>query len=320
MSAVVQKKENGVACETLPRETIETLHRNFMEGIEKKARASVPKNAKDKEKMAAALKDLFLQSARRHITIKSSVLQELIQEGPEAIEAETAKMNKQDFFSRNMRKRIQQSADVRKDYPEVLKAFGDKDRIYLRMKASGASRTRESVALCLKEKGYNILDYNNGYATDERGKQQFKIGKLLKNNEDLLEEFMTDPSRTPAVTLVVISRNTEDIARMAAGRSWTSCMNPKDYNFKDMGFNDIPNDIRMGTLVAYMTTENDTELNNPLARVLIKPYIRNDREEAELRKYTGEDGSGFREDHPLAAAFGRATIKVKRSIFGHTPI
>jgi hypothetical protein len=70
--------------------------------------------------------------------------------------------------------------------------------------------------------------------------------------------------------MVVISRHPYDVASMSTGRDWSSCMH------LDTGTNQgtVPFDIKYGTLIAYLTTADDKNINHPLGRVLIKPYHR----------------------------------------------
>ena len=68
---------------------------------------------------------------------------------------------------------------------------------------------------------------------------------------------------------IVIFRHLYDIAGMITDRCWTSCMNLDKGKYKEY----ISSSIINGTLIAYLVNENDTNINKPIARVLIKPYI-----------------------------------------------
>jgi hypothetical protein len=54
---------------------------------------------------------------------------------------------------------------------------------------------------------------------------------------------------------------------MSTGRGWSSCMAADGMHSRY-----LPRDIRHGTLVAYLVSEKDPDILEPLARVLIKPY------------------------------------------------
>lgn len=163
---------------------------------------------------------------------------------------------------------VAKAAGERQDPERVKSVFGDEERLYLKGPAEIESTAKTEIAKALLDKGYSILDYREGKATDSRQKQQYKIGKLLADTPDLLKKFMDDPARTQDKLMVVVSRNAEDIARMSTNREWTSCMNAKDgerWSF-------VPEAVRQGALVAYLVSENDVDINSPLARVTIVPF------------------------------------------------
>jgi hypothetical protein len=168
----------------------------------------------------------------------------------------------------------------------------------------------------------NMKNYIDGMATKYKygedggmildSKNPVKIGKLLQKFEEdgeievtdrkdgkkttktvvgkpLLHEFKNDPLRaTNGEFLIVISRHPYDVAGSSTDRSWTSCMNLGlggiNYPNKTQGVNRgyVTNDIKEGTLVAYVVTKNElfkgaggedkVKLQKPLSRILIKPH------------------------------------------------
>lgn len=152
---------------------------------------------------------------------------------------------------------------------------------------------REIVDLILDERGQWIdkWDYIGGICDvamkDQNGNVKIrtgqKIGKLITKDKDpisgkpLVYFFANDPIRVGKNILsaiksknlwVVISNHAYDIAGMSTNRDWTSCMNLIDGFAKDY----VKNDIKYGTLVAYIIDKNDTNIEHPYGRVLIKPY------------------------------------------------
>jgi hypothetical protein len=139
------------------------------------------------------------------------------------------------------------------------------------------------------------IDYIPGVCTVEykNGSQnQVKIGKLLvKENLEwagapAINLFNSDPARLgkdieeksmSGDLCIIISDHAYDIAGMSYDRSWTSCMNIADGDCKEM----VECDIHHGTLVAYLCGTDDTNINRPYARFLIKPY------KLQRRGYTG---------------------------------
>lgn len=134
----------------------------------------------------------------------------------------------------------------------------------------------------LLELGYNLIPstedtFMKGLFT-RYSEKRISIGKLLEQaikhnlaDNNITKYYAKDPYRTGAKTKlnIVISRHPEDIGGMSTNRRWESCMN------LDTGVNKkyVPIDIAEGTLVAYLINENDTKIDNPIARILIKPFI-----------------------------------------------
>ena len=124
--------------------------------------------------------------------------------------------------------------------------------------------------------GYSVEDYNLGLARDSRSNRIIKIGKLLNQygEEELLDLYQGDPTRIkPREYEIVISRHPYDIAGMSTGRGWTSCMNLDPGAGGDRGDLYIPRDIKAGSIIAYLVRKGDRNLLNPVARVIIKPYV-----------------------------------------------
>lgn len=147
--------------------------------------------------------------------------------------------------------------------------FQGKDRIYVRP-CRMPSPVEKAVAAGLAAQGMKIHDYAAGLAASADGKKIMRIGKALQSNPDLLERYKKDPSRTGSGLLVVFSRRADDIARMSIRRGWTSCMNPRAFN--SVAHWRIPPEISHGGLVAYLVSDKDPEIANPLARISIKAY------------------------------------------------
>lgn len=145
----------------------------------------------------------------------------------------------------------------------------------------------------LMEKGQWIQEWNYIDGTvdvgmkDQHGNNKIrpgqKIGKIIageKSPKDgilLTDFFSADPVRlgkniTTAINSnnlwIVISNHAYDIAGMSTNRDWTSCMNI----FNGNNYAYVKQDIKYGTLIAYIIDKNDTNIEHPYGRVLIKPY------------------------------------------------
>ena len=77
--------------------------------------------------------------------------------------------------------------------------------------------------------------------------------------------------------LIVISRHPYDVAGASTGRSWAreSCMSleysksmPSAQQWKT-----VPHAIELGAFVAFLIRKDDKNINDPLARIFIKPYF-----------------------------------------------
>lgn len=151
------------------------------------------------------------------------------------------------------------------------------------------------VALVLDERGQWIdqWDYIGGTVDvafkDNQGNVKVrkgqKIGKLIakdtiptgNGNVSALDLFSVDPVRLgknikSAISSndlwIVISNHAYDIAGMSTDRDWTSCMNIVDGDNKWF----VEQDIKRGTLIAYIIDKKDTNIEHPYGRILIKPY------------------------------------------------
>jgi len=69
--------------------------------------------------------------------------------------------------------------------------------------------------------------------------------------------------------LIVLSKKPYDIVGMSSCKDWTSCMNIYDGIHKEK----VKDDIREGTIVAYLIKPDDLEIENPISRSSIKPFI-----------------------------------------------
>ena len=86
--------------------------------------------------------------------------------------------------------------------------------------------------------------------------------KHLKTTEDALKNPYLDNE-----LMVVISRDPQKIGEMSSGQQWHSCMADDGVNFHY-----VQDDIKHGTLVAYLVSKDDPYARYPLMRQLIKPF------------------------------------------------
>lgn len=140
-----------------------------------------------------------------------------------------------------------------------------------------------------------ITDNNkkNEYYIDKEGNKQpvkyiynQKLITVLKDNKnkiynyseeklkklfDKLSIYYGDSKKikTENDYILVISKKPYDIVSMTSCRSWGGCMDM----YKGLNREKIKDDIREGTLIAYLIKPDDLNIENPISRVLIKPFI-----------------------------------------------
>jgi hypothetical protein len=170
---------------------------------------------------------------------------------------------------------------IRKFLPKNSKGY----RLYIPIKKTKADRVvvPSAVFHAIHEAGYSIEDYINGIAVAPDGKRRVRIGKLLRDAE-AIKEFANDPQRSAHKDeyTCVISAHPYDVIGMSTGRRWdkTTCMrlatpeNKGDAGEKAVEF--MPGTVAEGTLVAYVISPKDKNINKPHARLLIKPFKKAD--------------------------------------------
>ena len=121
--------------------------------------------------------------------------------------------------------------------------------------------------------------------TEEQYEDILERVKIFKLNfkKDLLDAYALNLPPKSMLTdskgvnlSIVISRDPYDIAGMSTDRRWSSCMRlPNDDDPDDYGgqcFGHLQDDIRLGTLVAYLIEPTDKNIDKPYARIAIKPH------------------------------------------------
>jgi hypothetical protein len=176
------------------------------------------------------------------------------------------------------------SSGGKERYNEIFKG---KDRLYYYMDDDFEKRyiynpLEKSVSVALNNSGYRIIDYTKGLASkDGDNKNVFKIQKILNKigELDLRNKMDADPLRfssTKKDKMIVISRHGIDIAGQSTGRDWTSC---KSITIEKTGMPQGINgryvwtEIEQGSLVAYLITPEDVNIEKPIARIIIGVYI-----------------------------------------------
>ena len=154
------------------------------------------------------------------------------------------------------------------------------DRLYFK---SFEMENEDFIYDFLINKGFEVQNYKENQAYDLKNDRPIKITKVLANIGqfdnyalELLKQYNNEASksielrgkRVDGTKYVVLSKDPIDIAEMSTGRKWTSCTNVYDGGSKDY----VSYDIYEGTFIAYLIDNEDIGIENPDARILIKPY------------------------------------------------
>lgn len=169
------------------------------------------------------------------------------------------------------------------------------DRTFIKiLKSLGYDTTKESylAGKAVKDgKEIKILDIINAFSSKIKTKEQMKRQYEATKNENIKKQleaiyqldnnFFIKDEKIDISKLSIAKLNEEDkykivftmdpraIASQSTAVGWRSCMN------LDTGVNRnyVKTGIEQGVFIAYLTKAGDEmELNNPTARVLIKPY------------------------------------------------
>lgn len=145
-----------------------------------------------------------------------------------------------------------------------------------------------AVRHALRVAGYRATDYAAKKCVKLKDKEQkniFNIGKVIGKDPVAKAAFDNDPQLQNTASnsefQMVVSCHPYDIIGMSTGRDWdnTSCMRLKDgrEGMRDGAYSEhLEHDVAEGTLVVYVIKSEDTNLQKPLLRCLLKPFHNDD--------------------------------------------
>lgn len=162
-------------------------------------------------------------------------------------------------------------------YKKADAIFGNADRITWTFEVESQNESDcnyfHDVRRYLNHRGYSIVSYIDGTCSVEGSSRVQKIGKVLTKAgapSSLINGFANSPIRAGKnkKLCLTLSRNVYDILSMSTFRGWRSCMAVDGGNFHYVGA-----DLSHGTLIVYAHEENDTNIEKPSGRVLLKPVF-----------------------------------------------
>jgi hypothetical protein len=142
--------------------------------------------------------------------------------------------------------------------------------------------TENEIKDILEPYQFSVKDYRNNLAIDMKNNREIALNKALNivskkepEAKELIDRYASIKSRgvidKEDDLIIIFSSAKYDIAGMSTGRlpTWSSCMN------LIMGGNQhyVERDMKEGTIICYLTKVSDTNIENPLGRVLIKPFL-----------------------------------------------
>jgi hypothetical protein len=142
----------------------------------------------------------------------------------------------------------------------------------------------EAVMQGLAKMKYDVMDYNKGIFI--RPPMPESIGRIFTANKvdtSIANKFEVEHSEdfNTSNQVIVITRDKYEVAEVSTNKKWSSCLNlgggwsGLDELGKARGENAEPaiRDVAIGSIAAYLVKKDDMNLDDPIARVSMKPFI-----------------------------------------------
>ncbi len=163
------------------------------------------------------------------------------------------------------------------NYKELDVFFGKENRLYYDLKVNTSSfkvKVPDEITDFFGWNGYEIEDYDAGLCID-KDDRPIRIGKLLTRlgETDLLNTYNKSKENTlknVGDLQVVISRHPYDIIGMSTNRGWTTCHDINDKRYGGKHLHHLTENLKSGTIIAYLIRKDDKNIKNPIARCLLK--------------------------------------------------
>lgn len=266
----------------LPRGEVRSLFQQSLKyQYERAARALDSVSEYDNKKKKESLRNYLTNAVFARHEVKAKALAERAKDSPDEINEAAGALKRSIpndvsvVFKEEAKK--YNSRSFYKKYNELFQApitgggTMAVDRIYLDITNESLSPIQQEIETYLTNEGYKITNYRDGLAEkiEEEGGNVYKMGKLLKSNPKLSDNFVDDPCRScKGRLLAVLSRHPHDILAMSTGRRWEACT-----TYGKEGFDKYAKaDLAGGSIAAYLIHAGDPGIRDPLARILIKSY------------------------------------------------
>jgi hypothetical protein len=142
----------------------------------------------------------------------------------------------------------------------------------------------KSVMDALATMQYDVMDYAKGiFVKPPKPESIGKIFDAYKVDRSIANKFEVEHSEdfNTSNQVIVITRDKYEVAEVSTNKKWSSCLNlgggwtGLDELGKAQGENAQPavRDVAIGSIAAYLVKKDDMNLDDPVARVSMKPFI-----------------------------------------------
>lgn len=200
------------------------------------------------------------------------------------------------------------------DYSFSDHVFKGKDRLTVPFNKYSEPDMHPDIRTMLHKIGYAVKD-NKAYDMYDRQikpSRAISNSKLPKQEKTYAEQIFQGQVKPSKNLRITYTRNPLDVAGMSSGKEWTSCLHlKKDAADIDGAYSDyVPNELLHGTHVAYLHHKDDKNLERPLARIALRPFV---------------SESGHKILHPVKRVYGKFGLspfenQVKRWTKKHFPL
>lgn len=189
--------------------------------------------------------------------------------------------------------------------------FRGKNRLYIPLEDYNAESDvtedlKNEINELLSKTNWELVSVKDNKAKNPSNNRESKLTKVLTKDKNIPDSsaapilkklnkmYSLKSKGSTSDYMVVISRHPYDVVGMSTDRGWTSCTNLETGKLRYQ----LINDVKLGTIIAYLIKKNDKNIERPQARILIKPFVNQETSEiflfSEPRVY-GTPVEGFKQ-------------------------
>lgn len=115
-------------------------------------------------------------------------------------------------------------------------------------------------------------EFKDNFSRENFIKIQNELMDAVRNFKDYDSDDLRESSMSKDDKMVVISRAEKDVVNMSTDRRWTSCMDLYGEHAQDIAEKNVYCEVENGGFIAYLTSSDDFEVEDPYSRVLIRRF------------------------------------------------